>query len=73
VGPEKVLSRPQVYTIELEDLGLMREWGSTTAFNAFLPINLNKRRLFWTTPYPTGLFQIPRSQIIDVDKCALYI
>jgi hypothetical protein len=38
-----------------------------------LPINLNKRHLFWTTPYPTGLFQVPRSQIIDVDECALYI
>ena len=73
VEPAKVLSRRQVYTIESEHLGLTRKRGSTTAFNALLPINLNKRRLFWTTPYPTGLFQVPRSQIIDVDECALYI
>ena len=51
VEPAKVLSRRQVHTIESENLGLTSKRGSTTAFNAFLPINLNKRHLFWTTLY----------------------
>ena len=63
VEPAKVLSRPQMYTIESEHLGLTRKRGSTTAFNALLPINLNKRRLFWTTPIRLAFSNYPGPRV----------
>ena len=49
-------------------LGLTRKRGSTTAFQALLPVNKRKRWCFWNLPYPFGIADIRRRDMIDVDE-----
>ena len=37
------------------------------------PINLQKRWDYWNLPYPLGIADIRRSQIIDLDECGMYM
>ena len=60
-------SRSQIYRAE-ERLGLTRKVGSTTSELAFTPINLQKRRNYWTAPYPLGIEGESTSDVIDLDE-----
>ena len=50
-------------------IGLTRKSGSTTAYQALLPINKQKRWMFWNLPYPYGIADIRRQDLIDLDEC----
>jgi hypothetical protein len=52
--------------------GLSRKRGSTTAQQALLPINLARRKAFWTRSYPYGIADIRAEDMIDIDECAIY-
>ena len=54
-------------------IGLSRKVGSTTAYQAFLPINLAKREIYWTMDYPAGITDIERRDIIDVDEAGIFL
>ena len=54
-------------------LGLSRKKGSTTAYQASLPINQAKRFAFWNQPYPFGINGTSRSRIIDFDEAAIFV
>jgi hypothetical protein len=47
--------------------------GSTTAYQALLPINIQKRWMFWNLPYPYGIANIRRVDMIDLDKCGVEV
>ena len=49
-------------------IGLTRKKGSTTAFQALLPANKEKRWMFWNLPYPFGIADIRRRDMIDLDE-----
>ena len=51
-------------------LGLTRKKGSTTAYKAFTPANIIRRRLYWTEGWPYGVAGIPRRDLIDIDEAA---
>jgi hypothetical protein len=53
--------------------GITRKKGATDAFQAFTTANLQKRHLFWTCPYPLGVFGHPRATLVDFDECGLYM
>lgn len=52
-------------------IGLTRKRGSTTAYQALLPINKQKRWMFWNLPYPYGIADIRRDDMIDLDECGV--
>ena len=52
-------------------IGLTRKRGSTTAYQALQPINKNKRWIFWNLPYPYGIADIRRQDLIDMDECGI--
>ena len=56
-----------------ESIGMTRKKGSTTAYQAYFPVNLRKRWRYWNLPYPLGMADVPRSRIIDLDECGLYV
>ena len=41
-------------------IGLSRKVGSTTAYQALLPVNLEKRWEYWNYAFPLGIADIPR-------------
>ena len=49
-------------------IGLSKKRGSTTAFQALLPINKLKRWCFWNMAYPFGIADIRREDMIDLDE-----
>ena len=51
-----IYSPSQVFRGE-DSLGLSRVAGSTTADNAYLPINIQKRHMYWNNPYPLGMIK----------------
>ena len=69
---QRFYSTSQILRAELE-LGLSRKVGSTTAYQAFLPINLAKRNDYWTRPYPFGIANIRRQDIIDIDEAGIFV
>ena len=54
-------------------LGLTKKSGSTTAYQAYLPINLQKRWMYWNLPYPFGIADIRVEDFIDLDECGLFV
>jgi len=54
-------------------IGLTRKAGSTTAHQAYLPINLQKRWMYWNLPYPFGIADIRVEDLIDLDECGLFV
>ena len=52
-------------------IGLTRKVGSTTAYQAMLPINRQKRWCYWNLPYPYGIADIRRQDLIDLDECGI--
>lgn len=53
------------------DIRMVR--ASTTAFQAFFPINLQKRDNYWYLPYPYGMVGIATDDTIDLDECGLFL
>ena len=54
-------------------LGLTRKKGSTTAFQAYLPINVLKRQNYFNMNYPVGIANINPRDVIDVDECGIQL
>ena len=54
-------------------IGLTRKKGSTTAHQAYYPVNLQKRWRYWNYAYPLGIADIQRSRIIDLDECGVFL
>ena len=54
-------------------IGLTRKKGSTTAYQALLPINKLKRWAFWNLPFPYGIADIRRQDMIDLDECGVEV
>jgi hypothetical protein len=55
-------------------INLTRKKGSTTAYQALLPINIQKRWAFWNLPYGSGgIADIRRQDIIDLDECGVEV
>ena len=52
-------------------IGLSRKVGSTTAYQAYYPVNLQKRWEYWNYAFPLGIADIRRSNIIDLDECGI--
>ncbi|KAL9179479.1 hypothetical protein ACHAXT_008769 [Thalassiosira profunda] len=52
-------------------IGFTRKRGSTTAYQALLPRNKQKRWCFWNLPYPYGIADIRRRDLIDLDECGI--
>ena len=63
-------SNSQVTEAE-QRIGLTRKRGSTTAYQALLPVNKQKRWMFWNLPYPYGIADIRRQIRIDLDECGI--
>ena len=52
---------------------LSRKVGSTTAYQAMFPENLERRWGYWNYAFPLGIADIPRTRIIDLDECGISI
>ena len=52
-------------------LGLTRKAALTTAFVAFTPLNLSKRRCYWNNGYPNSIADVDPRDIIDIDEMGL--
>lgn len=52
-------------------IGLTRKAGSTTAYQALLARNKRKRWAYWNLPYPFGIADIRRQDLIDLDECGV--
>jgi len=65
-------SRQDISRREIE-LGLTRKKGSTTAFQALTPYNLERRRQFWNSPFPIGVRGVPRQDLFDIDEAGLWL
>ena len=46
---------------------------STTANQAFLFVNMQKRENYWNLPYPFGIANVPVADIIDIDECSIFL
>ena len=51
--------------LALRKLGYTQKVTSTVAYQAFRKVNLDRRRPFWTRPWPVGIHGILRRQLID--------
>jgi hypothetical protein len=56
-----------------ERIGLTRKKGSTTAYQALLPINKQKCWMFWNLPYPYGIADIRHQDMINLDECGVEV
>jgi hypothetical protein len=61
----------QIYRAE-DRIGLSRKRGSVTARQALLPINMQIRWNYWNLPFPFGIADIERKDLIDLDEAALF-
>ena len=68
----RIYSRLDITKRETE-LGFKRKKGSTTAFQAFTPVNVARRHNFWTMAYPFGVLGTPRGCLIDIDEAGLWL
>ena len=64
---------PSQITEAEKRIGLTRKAASTTAYQAYLPINLQKRWMYWNLPYPFGIADIRVEDLIDLDECGLFV
>ena len=72
VGTPRFFTESQITNAE-NWLGISRKKGSTTAEQANLPVNLQRRYTFWHGPHPVGIFGTSRSRIIDFDEAAIFL
>ena len=52
-------------------IGLTQKRDSTTTYQALLPINKQKRWIFWNLPYPYGIAEIWCQGLIDLNECGV--
>ena len=71
-GSGKVYSRSQIST-RMVQLKLSKKIVSTEAHQAYSPLNLLKRHLFWSEAPPFGVAGADRRRMIDVDECGIEI
>jgi hypothetical protein len=64
---------PSQISVGENRIGLTRKTGSTTAHQAYLPINILKRWMYWNLPYPFGIADIRVEDLIDLDECGLFV
>ena len=57
----------------LKAVGMTRKKSSTDAKQAYTPINLFKRHLFFNSGYPTGVRGLSRKLLINIDECGLML
>lgn len=71
-GQRRLYSPSQISEAE-DRLGLSMKVSSTTARQALLPINIQKRWNFWNLPYPLGIADINTADLIDLDEAAIFL
>lgn len=71
-GQRRLYTAGQISEAE-DHLGLSMKVSSTTARQALLPINILKRQNFWTLPYPLGIANIRREDLIDLDEAGVFV
>ena len=54
-------------------LGFSCKKSSTTAWQTFLPCNIQKRWDNWYLSYPFGISNIRRVDVIDLDECGVFL
>ena len=67
-----VYSDAQIVRAE-QKLCLSRKVSSTTAKEAYLAINIQKRYNYWNLQYPFGIEDIDTDDVIDIDECGVYV
>ena len=45
----------------------------TVAYQVFTQRNYLWRQIFWTRPWPAGIFGMPRKRVIDIDEFGLHL
>lgn len=58
---------------ESELLGLNWKKGSTTAHQAFTPINQSRRWCYWNLDAPHGIADVARDDMIDIDEAGIFL
>ena len=71
IGRIRFYSPSQIYRTQ-DRIGLSRKRSSTTAVQAALPINQQKRWSYWNLPYLFGIADIRTVDIIDLDEAAVF-
>ena len=66
----RVFSRGQV-SCRLAELDITRKRASTEAYQAYSPVNLHKRDVFFNHPLPFGIANAERRSFLDTDECGL--
>ena len=66
-GGTRGLSRQSI-SRRTKELKYSRKRASLEAFQAYTPINIMRRELFFTSPPPIGIHGTPLSQAIDIDE-----
>jgi len=65
-------SDSQLSNVE-KKVGLSMKRGSTTAYQALLPVNIRKRWAYWNFSYPMGITDCSRLRMIDLDECGIFV
>lgn len=65
-------SHSQIHRAEVL-LNLRRKAATTTADLAYLPINLQKRDMYWEFEYPYGMVGVDTRDILDLDECGIMV
>lgn len=63
----KLFSRQDI-SKALVCLCVTQKKAATDAYQAFDPVNILKRELFWSDPFPLGVCGVSRKRLIDVDE-----
>lgn len=72
-GGRRRFYHPSQITRAEDMIGLSRKRGSTTAEQAMLPRNVMLRWAFWNLPYPWGIADVRRQDLIDLDEAGLFV
>ena len=72
LGRQRFFHPSQIFKAE-DRLGLSRKRGSTTAKQAMLPRNILIRHNYWNMPYPFGIADIRRQDLIDLDESGIFL
>ena len=71
-GMDRLYVASQISRAE-DRIGLSTKVGSTTAFQAYTPRNLQIRRNYWTAEFPFGMVGIRRRDLIDIDEFGAFV
>jgi len=72
LGQRRLYSASQITEAEIR-LGFTRKVGAVTAHQALLPRNIMKRWIFWNRPFPFGIANINRADLIDIDEAGVFL